>query len=59
MKPYETQELSIYNSLSKNKEKFVPALVLLGCTFCGPTVYSNVHLGIAALSCLSIWSLSI
>ncbi|HPF11339.1 MAG TPA: cysteine--tRNA ligase [Flavobacteriaceae bacterium] len=46
MKPYEAQELSIYNSLSKNKEKFVPTTPgAVGMYVCGPTVYSNVHLG--------------
>mgnify|MGYP001377806567 CR=1 FL=1 len=46
MKLFEQQELYIYNSLSKSKEQFVslnPGAV--GMYVCGPTVYSNVHLG--------------
>ena len=46
MEPYEENELYIYNSLSGRKEKFttlVPGRV--GMYVCGPTVYSNVHLG--------------
>ncbi len=40
------QELSVYNSLSGNKEKFVPITEnYVGMYVCGPTVYSNVHLG--------------
>lgn len=46
MKPYEQQELYIYNSLSKKKEKFEPVNEgAVGMYVCGPTVYSNVHLG--------------
>ena len=46
MKLFETQDLSIYNSLSKSKEKFVPIHQgAVGMYVCGPTVYSNVHLG--------------
>ncbi|PQB04883.1 cysteine--tRNA ligase [Aureitalea marina] len=46
MKLFETQDLSIYNSLSKNKEKFIPIHEgAVGMYVCGPTVYSNVHLG--------------
>ncbi|MAP79955.1 MAG: cysteine--tRNA ligase [Aequorivita sp.] len=38
--------LYIYNSLSKKKEKFVPIHEnAVGMYVCGPTVYSNVHLG--------------
>ena len=46
MKLYEQQELSIYNSISKKKEKFTPINEgAVGMYVCGPTVYSNVHLG--------------
>lgn len=39
-------ELYIYNSLSNKKEKFVPVKEgYVGMYVCGPTVYSNVHLG--------------
>ena len=41
-----SQELSIYNSLSGKKESFTPILKdHVGMYVCGPTVYSNVHLG--------------
>jgi len=46
MKLFEQQELRIYNSLSKTKEKFTPINEgAVGMYVCGPTVYSNVHLG--------------
>lgn len=46
MKLYEQQELHIYNSLSKNKETFSPIHEgAVGMYVCGPTVYSNVHMG--------------
>jgi cysteinyl-tRNA synthetase len=46
MKLYEEQELFIYNSLSKTKEKFTPIHAgAVGMYVCGPTVYSNVHMG--------------
>ncbi len=46
MKLFEQQELFIYNSLSKQKEKFIPIHEgAVGMYVCGPTVYSNVHLG--------------
>lgn len=46
MKRYEEQELTIYNSISKQKEKFTPINEgAIGMYVCGPTVYSNVHLG--------------
>ncbi|MCW5520980.1 cysteine--tRNA ligase [Aureitalea sp. L0-47] len=46
MKLYEQQELFIYNSLSKKKEKFTPIHDgAVGMYVCGPTVYSNVHMG--------------
>lgn len=39
-------ELKIYNSLSKSKELFIPLHEgFVGMYVCGPTVYSNVHLG--------------
>ena len=43
---YETNSLHIYNSLSGEKEVFVPVHKgNIGMYVCGPTVYSNVHLG--------------
>jgi cysteinyl-tRNA synthetase len=40
------QNLFIYNSLSRQKEKFVPINEgKVGMYVCGPTVYSDVHLG--------------
>ena len=40
------KDLFIYNSLSGKKEKFKPIKEgLVGMYVCGPTVYSNVHLG--------------
>src|SRR5210317_1315687 len=46
MKLFQTQELTIYNSLSKTKEKFTPIHEgAIGMYVCGPTVYSNVHMG--------------
>ena len=40
------QNLKIYNSLSAKKEKFTPLNDgFVGLYVCGPTVYSNVHLG--------------
>ena len=40
------QPLFIYNSLTKNKEEFVPLSEgYVGMYVCGPTVYSDVHLG--------------
>lgn len=40
------QELVVYNSLSGKKETFAPiAPPFVGLYVCGPTVYSNVHLG--------------
>lgn len=46
MKQHKEQEIYIYNSLSKEKEKFVPITEgYVGMYVCGPTVYSNVHLG--------------
>jgi len=46
MSLFEEQELYIYNSLSKNKEKFKPIHKgAIGMYVCGPTVYSNVHMG--------------
>jgi cysteinyl-tRNA synthetase len=42
---YNTQTLKIYNS-SGEKETFKPILEgNIGMYVCGPTVYSNVHLG--------------
>ena len=46
MELYKTNQLKIYNSLSKSKELFKPILEgHVGMYVCGPTVYSNVHLG--------------
>ena len=46
MKLFEKQKLHIYNSLSKTKEEFTPINKdSIGMYVCGPTVYSNVHLG--------------
>ncbi len=46
MSLFQTQELKIYNSLSKQKEVFKPITDgFVGMYVCGPTVYSNVHLG--------------
>lgn len=46
MSLYETQTLKIYNSLSGEKEIFKPITKgHIGMYVCGPTVYSNVHLG--------------
>ncbi|MUU79456.1 cysteine--tRNA ligase [Winogradskyella endarachnes] len=46
MSLYNTQELKIYNSLSSKKEVFQPITEgYVGMYVCGPTVYSNVHLG--------------
>ncbi|OOV27603.1 cysteine--tRNA ligase [Flavobacterium sp. LM5] len=43
---YSNQPLKIYNSLSGEKEPFVPVHEgNVGMYVCGPTVYSNVHLG--------------
>ena len=43
---YETQQLKVYNSLSGKKEAFEPINEgHVGMYVCGPTVYSNVHLG--------------
>ena len=41
-----TQQLSIYNTLTREKENFIPLNPpLVGLYVCGPTVYSDVHLG--------------
>ena len=46
MELYKTNQLKIYNSLSKTKEIFKPVIEgKVGMYVCGPTVYSNVHLG--------------
>ena len=43
---YKSQILKIYNSLSGEKEVFTPINEgNVGMYVCGPTVYSNVHLG--------------
>ena len=46
MQLYKNQNIKIYNSLSGEKEVFVPINEgHIGMYVCGPTVYSNVHLG--------------
>jgi len=46
MSLYQDQEIKIYNSLSGTKENFVAINEgHIGMYVCGPTVYSNVHLG--------------
>jgi cysteinyl-tRNA synthetase len=46
MSLYKSQILKIYNTLSGEKEIFVPIHEgNVGMYVCGPTVYSNVHLG--------------
>ncbi|VAV84850.1 Cysteinyl-tRNA synthetase, partial [hydrothermal vent metagenome] len=46
MQLYQNQDLKIYNSLSGKKETFTPINEgYIGMYVCGPTVYSNVHLG--------------
>ncbi len=46
MELYKTNSLKLYNSLSKSKETFKPINEgMVGMYVCGPTVYSNVHLG--------------
>lgn len=46
MARYKEQELKIYNSISGEKEIFIPINEgNIGMYVCGPTVYSNVHLG--------------
>jgi cysteinyl-tRNA synthetase len=43
---YEDQSLKIYNSITGEKETFKPITDgYVGMYVCGPTVYSNVHLG--------------
>jgi len=46
MSLYQEQHLKIYNTLSGEKETFSPIEKgYVGMYVCGPTVYSNVHLG--------------
>lgn len=46
MEIYKENQLKIYNSLTKSKEFFKPLTEgRVGMYVCGPTVYSNVHLG--------------
>lgn len=46
MQLYNTQHIKIYNTLSGTKENFKPINDgYVGMYVCGPTVYSNVHLG--------------
>ena len=46
MQLYKNHTLELYNSLSGKKETFTPIHEgTIGMYVCGPTVYSNVHLG--------------
>ena len=46
MQSYDKQSLEIYNTISGKKETFTPIHKgNIGMYVCGPTVYSNVHLG--------------
>lgn len=46
MEEIKRQNLVIYNTLIRKKEKFIPLHPpLVGMYVCGPTVYSDVHLG--------------
>lgn len=46
MQLYNTQHIKVYNTLSGTKENFKPINDgYVGMYVCGPTVYSNVHLG--------------
>ena len=46
MQLYNQQDIKIYNTLSGDKEAFKPLTEgYIGMYVCGPTVYSNVHLG--------------
>ncbi|PQJ78666.1 cysteine--tRNA ligase [Polaribacter porphyrae] len=46
MELYKENQLKIYNSLTKSKEDFKPLIEgYVGMYVCGPTVYSNAHLG--------------
>ena len=46
MQLYKEQEIKTYNSLTGKKEPFHPIIDgYIGMYVCGPTVYSNVHLG--------------
>mgnify|MGYP000353783261 FL=1 len=46
MELYKENHLKVYNSLSKSKEDFKPLTEgYVGMYVCGPTVYSNAHLG--------------
>jgi cysteinyl-tRNA synthetase len=46
MELYKKNQLKIYNSLAKEKQLFTPINEgSVGMYVCGPTVYSNVHLG--------------
>src|SRR6056300_1787002 len=43
---YHKHSLKVFNSLSRKKEAFTPVKEgYVGMYVCGPTVYSNVHLG--------------
>ncbi|MFM1807706.1 MAG: hypothetical protein RLZZ242_431, partial [Bacteroidota bacterium] len=43
---YKKHQIHVFNSLTRKKEAFTPlAEGYVGMYVCGPTVYSNVHLG--------------
>ena len=43
---YKSHQIKVYNSLTSKKEDFIPLIDgYIGMYVCGPTVYSNVHLG--------------
>lgn len=46
MRTYHNNEIKVFNSLHGEKEPFIPVHPgFVGMYVCGPTVYSNVHLG--------------
>ena len=46
MQQFESQSLYVYNTLTRQKELFEPLNApFVGMYVCGPTVYSDVHLG--------------
>ena len=50
------QQLTIYNTLNRKKELFVPLHAPhVGMYVCGPTVYGDAPLGPAVLPLLSIY----
>ena len=50
------QQLTIYNTLNRKKELFVPLHAPhVGMYVCGPTVYGDAHLATHVLPLLSIY----